>query len=62
MKIRRITLEIEVPYKIKANTVLVLASGMLNQANIRNQGRVVASLVSPNITLPEVVVSKDEQI
>lgn len=53
MKIRRVTIEFEVPWECEAATVLVLASGQLNHFGIRNQGQVVNTIESPNERLPE---------
>lgn len=53
MKVRRVTLEIEVSWKWAATTIVVLVSGALNHAGIRNQVRLVEQNLSTNEKLPE---------
>lgn len=65
MKIRRVTLEIEVPFECKAVSTLVLSSGSLNEAGIRNQVRIVRDVTSLSEELPELqpeIIGKNSSI
>ncbi len=61
MKVRRVTLELEVPLECTAESVLVLASGNLNHFGIRNQGRVVNDTESTNTYLPELRADVEQE-
>lgn len=59
MKVRRVVLDVEVPFECTATAVRVLASGALNHAGIQNQWRVVEDRVSANTELPTIVPDED---